>query len=493
MTEVLWLAIGLVAGAAVGALAVGWWASGRARTRAERVAAMEAEARGAQASAEQGRRELDETRRSIAESREALAKLQVEASAASTRAARIEPLERELADERRSRAEAERALATRVEQQKALEERLQEKHRTIEEAQVRLTETFKVLSAEALGTNNQRFLELAEQRLGKVLAGSQGDLEKRQQAIEAIVKPLREALERQGKVVTEMEQRREGAYKEIETLVKGAVEQNRLLQQETGRLVSALRRPEQRGRWGEMQLRNAVELAGMAPHCDFREQVSTEGEDGRLRPDMVVSLPGGGSIVVDAKVAVDAYLDAIQPDADRDACMRRHAQQVQAHVSRLAQKRYWDQFDRSPHLVVMFMPIESALSAAMELSPDLHANAMASNVLIATPTLLVALLRAIAYGWRQEDVARNAHDIADAGRDVYERLATFAGHLGKVGESLQRAGKAYNSAVGSLENRLLPGARKLRELGAATQAEIENPPLVETEPRSIVSSELIEE
>src|SRR5690606_11422859 len=264
----------------------------------------------------------------------------------------------------------------------------------------------------------------------------------------------------------------------LQAMVKSAVETQRQLQQETGRLVTALRRPEQRGRWGELQLRNTVELAGMTAHCDFEEQVSLDGDDGRLRPDMVVNLPGGGCIVVDAKVAIDAYLDALQPDADRDSCLRRHAQQVQAHVARLAQKRYWDQFKRAPHLVVMFMPIESALPAAMDMNPLLHQNAMEQNVLIATPTLLVALLRAIAYGWRQEDVARNAREIADAGREVYERLAIFAGHLDKVGVALGRATKSYNDAVGSLENRLLPGARKLRELGATPQQEIENPSMV---------------
>jgi DNA recombination protein RmuC len=255
--------------------------------------------------------------------------------------------------------------------------------------------------------------------------------------------------------------------------------------------VTALRRPEQRGRWGEMQLRNVVELAGMSRYCDFEEQVQTDDPSTRDRPDMTVHMPGEGVIVVDSKVALDAYLDSLQPEADREALLRAHAGQVEAHYKKLSSKRYWEQFARTPKLVVMFMPLESALVAALEMRPNLHSDAMANHVLIATPTLLVALLRAIAYGWQQEDVAANARQISETGRELYERLATFAGHFERIGKGLGRATDAYNSAVGSLERMVLPSSRKLKELHATTSEDISAPTQVEIETRQITAGELV--
>jgi DNA recombination protein RmuC len=237
-----------------------------------------------------------------------------------------------------------------------------------------------------------------------------------------------------------------------------------------------------------MQLRNVVELAGMTEHCDFDEQKVHEGDEGRVRPDLVVRIPGGGMIAVDAKVALDAYLDAVHADGDdRRSALARHAQQVESHVRKLAQKAYWNQLSRSPKLVVMFMPLESALGAALDVHPDLHEEAMRRSVLIATPTLLVALLRAVAYGWQQEDVAANAKAIAEVGRALYDRIGTFVEHFGEIGANLDRAAKSYNSAVGSLESRLLSSARELKRLHATTEADVEAPTPIDVEVRGVAA------
>lgn len=387
----------------------------------------------------------------------------------------------------RGRLRAE--LASLAERLRFRDEQFAEQKVLLDEAEKRLRDTFQAVGAEALRANNAQFLELAKKAFEGLLSEAKGEGEKRQQALDALVVPIRELLEKQNEAVHELEKRRQVAYRGIEEQIKGIAAAHEKLGSETGRLVAALRRPEQRGRWGELQLRNVVELAGMTAHCDFQEQVTLRGEERRLRPDMVVRLPGGGSIVVDSKVALDAYLDALQPEADREAQLERHAQLVEQHYRQLASKEYWKQFERTPKLVVMFMPIESALTAALEVKPDLHADAMRSHVLIATPTLLVALLRAVAFGWQQEDVARNARDIAEVGRDLHDRIGVFVDHLGKVGDALRRGSDAYNRAVGSLERRVLPHARRLRELHATTAPEIEGPSPSEAELRRIAAPE----
>ncbi len=379
------------------------------------------------------------------------------------------------------------------EQLRAREQQLSEQKQILDDAKKQLGDTFAALGAKALRANNQQFLELAKQTFEKVLVEARGDVDKRQQAIDSLVKPMKELLERQQGALGELEKKREVAYKGLEEQIKAIAASHERLNSETAKLVTALRRPEQRGRWGELQLRNAVELAGMSAHCDFREQpVVTAEEGGLLRPDMVVFLPGGGQVVVDSKVALDAYLDALEPEADRAVLARRHAEQVEHHYKQLSSKRYWDQFERTPKFVVMFMPLESALVAALEVKPDLHTDAMEHHVLIATPTLLVALLRAVAYGWQQEDVARNAREIASVGKQLYDRLSTFVRHFEKVGGALQRGSEAYNRAVGSLERMVLPSARKLRELHATTDAEIEAPRKMEIDAREVVAEELKE-
>lgn len=366
------------------------------------------------------------------------------------------------------RESAEQEVTRLREVMRSQERQFEEQRKIIEDARIALLDTFKAHAATALKDNREQFVTQADEKL----------------------KPIKELLDTHGKAIKEIEQKRTEAYVSLETQIKAIASANEKLTSETGRLVSALRRPEQRGRWGEMQLRNVVELAGMTEHCDFIEQAQTDDPATRDRPDMIVRLPGDAVIVVDSKVSLDAYLNSIQPDADRAAELQRHARQVETHVRKLSSTAYWSQFKHTPKLVVMFMPLESALSAALEIKPDLHADAMRQDVLIATPTLLVATLRAIAYGWQQEAIASNARDIAEVGKELYERVRAFAEHMGKVGKSLSSAKESYNRAVGSLESRVLVSARKLRELKATTSEEIESLPPVEIDIREIAAPEL---
>ncbi len=395
----------------------------------------------------------------------------------------LERAEAELVAIDQRREQAERRVAELTQQLADERERFTRQSRVLEEAQASLRDSFRALGAEALEANNQQFLELARNSFSALMAEARGDAARRGQAIEATVAPIRELLEQHQRAVREIETKRETAYAGLEAQIRAVADSQLRLDESTNRLVGALRRPEQRGRWGEMQLRNVVELAGMTAHCDFQEQAQTDDRETRDRPDMIVRLPGGGVIVVDSKVALDAYLDSLQPDADRPTCLARHARQVSEHWKRLAAKNYWSQFERSPRLVVLFMPLESALTAALELEPDLHARAMERHVLVATPTLLVALLRAVAYGWQQEDVAANARDIARAGQELYERVGTFVNHLAGVGSALERAGAAYNQALASLETRVLPSTRRLKELGTTATGDVAKPPPVLVEPR----------
>lgn len=393
--------------------------------------------------------------------------------------AQSEVLAQEVSDARQearkeaeARHEAERQAAMLEEQVKSRQQQFEEQRQLLEEAEKKLLAVFDATGARLLQSNTDRFLQQAEK------------------SFDEKAKPIRELLDAQKKAVEEIERKRETAYVRLDEQIKNIAASHDQLNTETGRLVAALRRPEQRGRWGEMQLRNVVELAGMTEHCDFREQVQTDDPTTRDRPDMTVRLPGGGEIVVDSKVSLDAYLNSIDPDADRAAELQRHARQVETHVRNLASKAYWKQFKHTPRLVVMFMPLESALYAALEVKPNLHADAMHQDVLIATPTLLVAMMRAIAYGWQQEVVAENAREIANVGRDLYERLATFANHFARIGKGLENASKSYNSAIGSMERNLLPGARRLRDLRATADKQIDAPQPVEVEVRQVTAGEL---
>ncbi len=366
----------------------------------------------------------------------------------------------------------------------------EEKLKAFETAEMRLKESFQAMGAQALKHNSDEFLKIARQQFETLLNSSKGDLDKKQQAIDSIVKPIRELLDKQNVKLTEIEKQREADKTGLQKHLELIAQAHEKLGRETGRLVNALRKSHHRGRWGELQLRNAVELAGMTNYCDFFEQRTADDSDSRLRPDMIVRLPGGGQIIVDSKVALEGYLNAIEPDADHDYSMQQHVRHIETHVRQLSQKAYWDQFEKTPQLVILFMPLESALTAALDRSPDLHTNAMKQHVLIATPTLLIALLRAVAYGWQQQALADNAREIAEQGRALYDRLSTFVRHLEKVGKNLDKSVGSFNDAVGSLERMVLPAARKLKELRATNEDEVDAPPIIEIESRDITSAEL---
>ncbi len=334
-----------------------------------------------------------------------------------------------------------------------------EKLALVEGARQRLSEEFRAVSATALAENNRLFMELAR-----------GDFDQKRAAVDAVVRPMREQMERFGEAVQALETERAGAYAALREQVSAMAAGQTQLRTETGNLVRALHAPATRGRWGEITLRRVVELVGMQRHCDFTEQTSVEGEDGRLRPDLVVNLPGGKSVVVDSKVALEAYLDALEAadDAGRAEQLKRHARQTRRHVEQLAGKAYWSQFDNSPEIVVMFMPLETAFSAAIEQDPGLIEWAVERRVIPASPMTLIALLQAVHYGWKQDQMSDNARLIGEVGRDLHDRLGTFAEHLAKVGRGLTGATESYNRAVGSLERMVLPKARQLKDLGAAS-------------------------
>jgi DNA recombination protein RmuC len=325
---------------------------------------------------------------------------------------------------------------------------------------------------------------------------AEGDLARRQAAIEQLLTPLRETLSRYQDGLRQLELDRKEAYTQLTTQVGALGTSQEQLERETRNLVAALRSPQTRGRWGEMQLRRVVELAGMVAHCDFTEQVTVRSEDGRLRPDLVVHLPGGANVVVDSKVALDAYLSAVEaPDeGDRTAHLANHARQLRTHVDQLAKKEYWTQFDATPDLVVAFIPGDSLLAAASEQDPGLVEHALAHHVHLATPTTLIALLRTIAYSWRQEDMAANAREVQQMGAELYDRLRVMGGHMSKLHRHISGTVEAYNEAVGSLESRVLVTARRFPELGVGVaDKELQELAPVTAAPRLLTAPELVVE
>jgi DNA recombination protein RmuC len=362
---------------------------------------------------------------------------------------------------------------------------LDEQHRLLDEAKARLTEAFQSLAAETLRVSSEDFLRLADQRFKALSQAAEGDLEARRTAIATLVQPLQQSLEAYQRESRELEEKRQREIGSVGRQLSMMAEAQTALTRETANLVHALRAPQVRGRWGEIALRKTAELAGMTRHCDFVEQESVATDGGRLRPDMIVRLPGRREIVVDAKVALNAYLDALEAPTPelREAALVRHTQQVRSHVKRLAAKEYWSQFPQAPDFVVLFIPGETFYAAAAERDPDLLQDALANQVLVATPTTFVGLLLTAAYGWRQEQVAENAQRISELGRQVHERIGTMIEHLAKVGEALEVSVKAYNRAVASLEARVLPATRRFTELGAGSAKEVPRLEAVDQVPR----------
>jgi len=363
--------------------------------------------------------------------------------------------------------------------------------RSLEEAEIRMADAFNALSSKALQTNNDAFLQLARSTFETMHAKAEGSLETRQNAIEHLVSPLKEALVRYEYEVRELERTRQTAFGSLEEQLRALTSSNLKLQHETGSLATALRTPQTRGRWGEMTLRRAAELAGMSDHCDFTEQETVVDGDRRQRPDMIVNLPADRRIMVDAKVPLQAFLDALSAPTEeqRTAEFSKHGQLVRTHMNQLASRGYWEQFTNAPEFVVLFLPGESFFAAAVEQDRTLIEDGMEKKVVLATPTTLIALLRAVAYGWRQDAMAKNAEEVSELGRQLHDRIRTFISHFDDMGISLKRAVDRFNDARASLESRVLPAARRFRDLKAAMGDEIPEISAIDEVPASLSAPE----
>ena len=404
-----------------------------------------------------------------------------ELSASRTELGRLSEQMRELVA---SRARLEAALES---ERKVSHEKIEFLTTAGERSALDLQNAFKALAADALKNNNSSFLEIAQETLKRFQQEAKGDLEDRQKAVADLVAPVRESLGKVDAQIQQMEIARGEAYGDLKAQVQSLITTQKQLQSETGNLVRALRTPHVRGRWGEIQLRRVVEIAGMLPYCDFAEQETIATEAGRMRPDLVIKLPGGKQVVVDAKTPLQAFLDAFETTDEelRRSSLANHARQVREHIDTLSGKRYWEQFEATPEFVVMFLPGETFFSAALEQDTGLIEHGVLSRVIPASPTTLIALLKAINYGWSQEKLARNTQQISELGKELHERLRKLATHIITVGANLDRAVEAYNHAIGSLENRVLVSARKFTELGAAVAEDIPELEPIETTARAL--------
>lgn len=344
----------------------------------------------------------------------------------------------------------------------------------LDATRAQLANTFNQLSNEALDRNNNQFLKLAEENLKRYQSEAKAELNSKEKSIEQLVKPINEALKKTTEQIHHIEKERKEAYGSLRSTIDQMTQSQKNLEQETQNLVQALRRPEVRGQWGEMTLRRLAELSGMVAHCDFFEQTHTQTETGAIRPDMIVRLPEQREIIVDAKTPLDAYLSAIQAKEDsvRQAELARHAQVIRSRVRELSKKNYWAEYTQSPEFVVLFIPGEQFLASALEVDPQLLEDSMSQNIILATPTNFIALLRAVSYGWKQLALAENAENIRELGETLYNRLATFSGHLDKLGRSLNSSVDAYNKSVGSLERQVMASGRKFVEMGIRAKKEI---------------------
>ena len=423
-----------------------------------------------------------------------LAETQTRAGAEAV-AARVPGLESRLAETHRTLAEYAGKL-TQAETWLGDERKMSaEKIDLLNQAQASLSDAFKALSSEALKSNNQTFMDLAKTTLEKFQEGARTDLDSRQKAVDALVKPIQDSLLKVDGKLGEIEKSRLQTYTALDEQLKGLLN-NHLprLHRETANLVKALRQPTVRGRWGEIQLQRVVEMAGMIEHCDFVQQESLSTEEGRLRPDLIVRLPGGKRVVVDAKAPVSAYLDAIETEdeAVKLTLLADHARQVRTHISQLSRKAYWEQFDHAPEFVILFLPGEMFFSAALQQDPSLIEFGVNEKVIPATPTTLIALLRAVSYGWRQEALAQNAQEISELGRELYKRIGDLAGHWSDVGKHLGKSLDAFNKATGTLESRVLVSARRFKDLKAAPEGvELEPVELLDRAARELQAGEMV--
>ena len=497
MNTILLILLGMALGGVVG------WLLAASRARAELLKSqVEAEGRvkaaegtlqevraqmgNLQTSFESRLKEIDTLQRKLREEGEQKVRAQTDLENARSAATDSNQLRERLKAEGEVRVAAE----TRLRETQA---NLEDQKRLLEEARKTLLESFQALSAEALKSNNQAFIALARSQFETLQAQARGDLETRQKAIDGLVNPLKESLGRYEQQILEMEKARQKSYGALDEQLRTLAQANKRLEEETRHLASALSSPlKARGRWGELTLRRVVELAGMSEHCDFTEQETITTEAGRQRPDMIVNLPGNRRIAVDAKVPLQAFLDAVnpeKPEKERAEALAAHGELVRNHMNQLSERKYWEQVGPELELVVLFLPGESFFSAAMEQDRQLIDDGMQKKVVLATPTTLIALLRSAAYLWQQEMVTQNARQISELGREVYDRLKTFLSHFEALGSSIGRAVESYNKAVGSMEGRVLVSARKFRELGAAAGEEIAELEPVDETPRALAAPE----